>query len=385
MNVLKSLLALFVIAPVLLSCSQEQPPIKIGVVLPLSGAFSNYGQKALKGAQLAVEQINQSGGVKGRKFELIVRDNETTPGKTVKYSRELIQIDNVLALLGPVSSSSRYAMSEVAEMHKTPMLYGIDYEGRHFNEYLICYSTIPEQYINPLIPYAIDKLGDQFYIFGYDYIWPHRMSKRIIEQVEHNNSTISGVEFAPFGVLDYTHVLDRIEQSKANVLMLILPGSDGFRFLHQMHQYPFSRPIEVIAFAADETYLANVQHEALDGIYTALNFFSDLGTQVERDFAIQFRQMHGNDSIVTYSTKSHYDLIYLLKQAIEASESYDKQTVMNNLENLTLYQGESMITLRADHHVALPMYLGQFQGDALKVVHSFGIIEPDDQRWVTNE
>lgn len=80
----------------LVSCSKPQPPIKIGAVLPLSGTFSIYGQRAIKGAQLAVEQINAHGGVLGRSIELVIKDNETDPAKTVKYSRELVLNEDVL-------------------------------------------------------------------------------------------------------------------------------------------------------------------------------------------------------------------------------------------------------------------------------------------------
>lgn len=83
------------------SCSPEKSAIKIGAVLPLTGTFAIYGQQALKGAQLAVDEINSSGGILGHKLEIIVRDNETNPAKTVSYSRELIQQEHVFSLMGP--------------------------------------------------------------------------------------------------------------------------------------------------------------------------------------------------------------------------------------------------------------------------------------------
>ncbi|NRB67149.1 MAG: substrate-binding protein [Vibrio sp.] len=372
----------FVVSVLMLtaSCLPRQPNIKLGVILPLTGTFAVYGQQALKGVQLAVDQINADGGVLNRQIELIIRDNQTDPAKTVKYSRELVQQHDVFALFGPVSSAARYAMAEVAETFQTPLFYGIDYEGHHFNRYLICYSAIPEHYIEPIVPYLIDNVGKSFYIFGYDYIWPHRMADSIAESVKLNQGTVTDIEFTPFGVKDYTSVFEHIKNSGAETLMLILPGVDGFTFLSQMTSFDFGRPIQIVAFAADETYLSNLDNEDLEGVLTALHFFSQNDEPVLQKFVNDYKTFHGSESVVTYSSKSHYDLIYLLKAAIEKSGSVDKEAVINQLPGLTLYERELAIKLRHDHHFELPMYLGQFSQGQLKVVKRLGIIKPEDQR-----
>lgn len=375
---LRSLTLLGII--LLLGCSQPATPIKVGVVLPLTGTFSVYGEQALKGAQLAVEQINAKGGVDHRPIELIVRDNNTDPAKTVTFTRELIQQQSVHALMGPVSSSSRYAMSEIASKYQVPMLYGIDYEGGHYDDYLICYSTIPEHYIDPIIPYFIAEQKQTFYIFGYDYIWPHRMSQRINLSVEHNQGTVTGVEFTAFGVQDYRATLQRIEESQTDVLMLILPGTDGFEFIKQFRQFPFSRSIDIVAFAADETYLTQLDATELEGIYTPLHFFSELESDFTQKFIKQYQQLHGEASLVTYSSKAHYDLIYLLADAISRTEEATPQMVMDKLHGLQRYSGAEQVVLRDDNHFDLPMYLGQYQQGKLSVVKHFGVISPPDQR-----
>lgn len=332
------------------------------------------------GAQLAVEEINKAGGVLGSDLELVVRDNQTNPAKSVKFSRELIQRYQVFALLGPVSSASRYAITEVAEEFKTPLFYGIDYEGRHFNRYLICYSTIPEHYIEPIIPYLIDNVGDSFYIFGYDYIWPHRMSERIIETVQQHNGTVTNTEFTAFGVRDFSPVFERIKQSGANSLMLILPGGDGFTFLSQMKSFDFERDIQIVAFAADETYLSNLDSASLEGVLTALHFFNSLDTTGAKAFVSNYQKQFGDEAVATYSSKAHYDLIYLLAASLEEVGEVDREKLLDALPNTTLYRGDSMLKVRADHHFDLPMYLAKFTNGQLRVIKNLGTISPRNQR-----
>lgn len=380
MRKLIALMTILLLTLGLLSCSSAKEPIRLGVVLPLSGPFKGYGEQGVNGITLAVEEINRQGGVLGHPLEVLVRDNQTSPAESVSASRYLIESDHVFALLGPVSSAARYAMQEVASQYKVPQLYGIDYEGEQFSRYLICYSTIPEHYINPVVPYLLNQSGDAFYIFGYDYIWPHKMSQRIIQQVEQHKGSIRGVEFTPFGVQDYTEVFERIKQSGANNLMLILPGGDGFNFLTQMKEFDFGRKITTVAFAADESYFGAVSHQALEGVLTALHFFSSWESDVFSRFVAQYRQRFGEHSQPTYSSKSHYDLVFLLKAAIEKAGEVDREKAVSALQDLTLYQGESLVRLRADHHFDLPMFLAQFSKGQLKVIEKLGIISPADQR-----
>ena len=361
--------------------SPPNDPVKIGVVLPLSGPFQIYGEQGLKGAKLAVEQINAAGGVlDGRSLELIVRDNQTNPTLAVQQSRELIQTENVFALMGPVSSAARFAMSEVAEQHKTPLLYGIDYEGHHYNRYLINYSIVPEHYIWPVVPYLMKHSGKKYFIFGYDYIWPHHMAEEISRQVNKHGGEIKGVEFTPFDVTDYTPVFTRIKASGADNLMLILPGKDGFNFLNQMAAFDFERDIKTVAFAADETYLSQVEPEALEGVMTALHFFSSWSNPVFDKFVKEYGIKFGKDKPVTYASKSHYDLVYFLESAIKKAGSIEQEKVIDAFEDLTLYANEAEVRLRPDHHFDLPMFLAKFSVGELNVIETLNTVSPKDQR-----
>lgn len=377
-----SVAVLYVLLLLTAGCtSPPNDPVKIGVVLPLSGPFQIYGEQGLKGAMLAVEQINAAGGVLGgRPLELVIRDNQTNPTLAVQRSRELIQTDNVFALMGPVSSAARFAMSEVAEQHKTPLLYGIDYEGHHYNRYLINYSIVPEHYIWPVVPYLMKHSGDKYFIFGYDYIWPHHMAEEISRQVSKHGGEIKGIEFTPFAVTDYTSVFVRLKESGADNLMLILPGQDGFNFLSQMSAFDFEREIKTVAFAADETYLNKVQPQALEGVMTALHFFSSWSNPVFDNFVKDYGKKFGDEKPVTYASKSHYDLVYFLQLAIEKAGILETEKVMNAFQNLTLYANEAEVRLRPDHHFDLPMFLAKFSDGELNVIEALDIVSPQDQR-----
>ncbi|GGK78097.1 substrate-binding protein [Amphritea balenae] len=364
----------------LTGCDQTQSSIKIGVVLPLTGDFKIYGEQGLNGIRLAVSEINEAGGVlNGRPLELIVRDNNTSPSETVRLGRELIQIDNVFALFGPVSSNARNALLEVAEKHQIPMFYGIDYEGGEYSRYLYCLSAIPDHYVKPVVPYLQQISGDNFYIFGYDYIWPQSIAKSIISEVNKGEGVVVGREFTPFGISSYLEVLERINRSGADNLMLLLAGPDGFRFLEQFSRYPFDRNIRVMAYAADENYLQSVTPQALEGVMTALHFFNSHKSPDTEQYVRNYRARFGDKSVPTYASKASYQLTYLLRDAIEKAGVLDREKVIDASLQLEP-DPEQEVMLREDHHFDLPMYLGEFRQGSLKVIQELGVVSPSDQR-----
>ncbi|HEX3883135.1 MAG TPA: ABC transporter substrate-binding protein [Stellaceae bacterium] len=96
--------------------------IKIGFPIPLSGPTSVYGVPILKGAEMAVQEINAKGGVLGRKLEILSRDSKANADEAVRLSRELIIKNNVDFLAGTLTSAEAPAVSTVAKENKIVFL-----------------------------------------------------------------------------------------------------------------------------------------------------------------------------------------------------------------------------------------------------------------------
>src|SRR5579864_2541444 len=92
--------------------------IKIGFPIPLSGPTAVYGEPILKGAQLAVSEINAKGGVLGRKIELLARDSKASADEAVRLARELIIKNSVDFLSGTLTSAEAPAVSTIAKENK---------------------------------------------------------------------------------------------------------------------------------------------------------------------------------------------------------------------------------------------------------------------------
>jgi branched-chain amino acid transport system substrate-binding protein len=97
-------------------------PIKVGHVDGLTGADAAYGTAVDRGIQLAIQEINQAGGVKGRKLELISVDDHSQAQEAVTVATKLVTSDKVMALLGESTSTKALAMAPIAQQYKIPMI-----------------------------------------------------------------------------------------------------------------------------------------------------------------------------------------------------------------------------------------------------------------------
>src|SRR5260370_680312 len=96
--------------------------IKLGAILSITGQGSAYGPSSREGMELAVEQLNKSGGVNGATIDLTVRDDASAQSQSAQVAQTMIQSDQDLALLGPTLSNSAVAVHPLAENQHIPIL-----------------------------------------------------------------------------------------------------------------------------------------------------------------------------------------------------------------------------------------------------------------------
>jgi branched-chain amino acid transport system substrate-binding protein len=121
MNARRSFLALALAAALPLS-AQAQETIKIGLVTALSGQSARAGEAITRGLQVAIDELNAAGGVLGRKFELLRRDDEATPAKGVIAARELVHKEKVAVLFGGLDTPVSIAIVPIMNEAKVPFM-----------------------------------------------------------------------------------------------------------------------------------------------------------------------------------------------------------------------------------------------------------------------
>ncbi len=359
----------------------SKSPVKIGIVLPLSGPEELFGSQGLQGAKMAAAEINAAGGVLGgRPLELIIEDEETNLDLAVAKTEKVIVEDKVLAVMGPTSSAHRDAMMEICTKHKTPLLYATDYEGGCCFRYLFCFSPIPDHYVKPLVPYMMENYGDSFYIIGADYVWPINIGKAFKAEVSGAGGSIVGEEYLPFDTKDFKAHLERIQKSNAKNVVMMLLGSDGQIFIRQFTSLGLKESVGLTVMAFNENYMVGLSEEEVEGIVTCAPFLANLEKPESKAFVERQKDMFGPDTVVSYFAESHYGLLMFLKNAVEKVGSDDVEKIIDAMGDQSLVFGNGPVTLRAsDHHMILNMLIAKVSNGRLLMVEDIGPVAPADQ------
>lgn len=104
------------------SSVEQKEPIKIGVVLPLTGDLSSMGEPAKNAVELSLEEINNAGGINGRKLVAIFENGKCDGAASISAVQKLINVDKVSAIIGEICSGATIAMAPIVEKNKIPLI-----------------------------------------------------------------------------------------------------------------------------------------------------------------------------------------------------------------------------------------------------------------------
>lgn len=352
--------------------------ILLGGILPFSGGLELFAEQAKLGIALAVREINQQGGILGRKIKMLYQDNQANPRKTVEIAQKLIGRDRVSALLGPITSHARNALDTTLTKSKTPLLYATNYEGGACNRYLFSFNTTPNQELGKLLPYLEQQKKGSYYLFGADYIWPQAMFEKAEQLIDGFNGQVAGKEFTPWGVTDFTPTLRKIEQSGATKFLFALPGADGITFIKQAASFGLTKKITIGFLGFSEAYLSAFTPQQIEQIFVALPFVESSQEAGTRNFVARLKKAFGDDITISHYVMTHYNALYALRAGMEKADSIESEKFIPAMEGLTIPTPTGDILIQSkDHHVTMAMYLATTRKGELHTVKSLGKLAPD--------
>jgi branched-chain amino acid transport system substrate-binding protein len=239
--------ALEVASPFPIHARGEQP-VKIGMVEPLSGVYAKLAEAEVAGARLALEEVNQGGGILGRQAELLIEDSANDIAVGVAKTRQLINRDEVDFILGDLNSAVALAMTRVtAEKRKLHIVTGghIDeITGRHcsWNVFRICKTTTMEA--NAIADTLVEKFGKKWYFLTPDYAYGYALQAAFERKLrEHGGTWASDV--LPLGTVDYTRSLLNATTYRPDVLIVMMGGEDQANSLKQIVRLGLARDMAV--------------------------------------------------------------------------------------------------------------------------------------------
>ena len=213
----------FVVALLLAACSGgtgseegDGEPIRIGALTSLTGNFTIWGLQVRDGMQLAVDEINQAGGIDGRRLELVVVDDQSKAEEGVRAMERLVERDGVVAVSGVISSDVGLAAARIAEQNQVPLFLVKAGAGNILTSasrytFRTCLPSAP-MVAGPILQYAQSKGLKRVGAIVADYAWGQAAKAALEEAFAAAPGIQLQVEVAPVGETDFTTYLRALER-----------------------------------------------------------------------------------------------------------------------------------------------------------------------------
>lgn len=311
--------ALFVVAGAAIS-AQAKPPIKVGFLVPLSGANAQNGRDILNGFLLYLEEIGYRAG--GREIQLIVEDDEAIPAVGLTKARKLIERDQVHLMAGTLLSSTGYALAPYIDSMKIPMVYPVvsadDLTQRRRSPWIVRTGYTGSQPNHPFGEYAYHTLKlRKVTTIALDYAFGWESVGGFERTFVAEGGTIDQRIWAPVSVHDFAPYLASISRDVDAVYALFL-GRTALQFMRQYEEYGLHGRVPLIGAGptTDEHVLPAMGDEAI-GTITALHYSGALDTPANKKFAATYRARY--KKVPSYYAESMYTGGKWLIAGIEAA------------------------------------------------------------------
>jgi ABC-type branched-subunit amino acid transport system substrate-binding protein len=357
--------------------AEDKPPIKVGIVYPISGVMGTIAIPSYKAHLLAMSEINAKGGLLGgRKFEWIVRDPMGKPELETRYCREMLISEKVDILHAGYGSALGMAASAVVaesgrglaflEGGKTSKLRN---EKFHRNVFFLEQEDVPEArgMAKALCEYGPlkDIKEPKVYFLSWDYEYGRSLYHWFAPALKKYKPNVKLMEaWTKVAETDYTPYISLIAGAKPDVVVTTIWGGGIPSFLKQAKAYGLWDITNLFASTevAGVEYLREVGELFPVGTWVNVMELPGIpGNEGHRKYWEAFRKMHGEDP-GAFGVRN-YIATYFLAKAIENAKSLDPEKLIPALENTSIDTFLGKVWMRKTNH---QMMTGMYWGPLIK-------------------
>ena len=356
---------LFAVAALLPPVPAEARDIKIGIVDTYSGPAAVFGNDALNGFKLAVDEINKQ-GVLGGKIVFTTRDEQFKVDIGLNMAKELVLKENVDVLVGTINSGASMAISEaVAKKEKVPFIVWTakseNITGKAGHRYV--FSTAENTAMagkSAAVAFA-QKPYKKFWIAGDDYEYGHAIGDAIwrnLKKIKPEVEAIGKTWWKP-GEPDLIPYLTAIQAAKPDCIIFATGGASMANVLKAIKTTGMENKIPAwIHTATDHSVLKPLGMNAPEGVMGTIQYhyyYPDLAAN--KKFVKDFQAAYGNPP--GFPAFNAYTTAYFIAEAFRQAGKIDKEKFIDTLEGLKIDTPVGKVEMRAcDHQAVYPMFLG---------------------------
>jgi len=340
-KIVKSALILLTVL-LAISTGASAAVVKIGLNYPKTGPYSVQGLAQLRAAEMAVEEINQAGGILGRNIELVVRDSKSKPDLAKKNVEDLIDNEGVEMIFGGSSSAVAIAGGKAAKsrgkLYFGTLTYSNATTGVQGHKYIFreCYNAWMGAKV--LSEYLKEHFsGKRYFYVTADYTWGWtteaslRKFSRTLDRKRHKRVL---TPFPGATRQNFKKALTKAASSRAEVLVLVLFGKDMADAVKLATEMGLKKKMSIVVPNLTLGMAASAGPKVMEGVVGALPWSWKIPYTYNYAKGMAFVDNYGNKykSYPSTSAASAYTILYQYKEAVERAGDFDSKAVIAMLE-----------------------------------------------------
>lgn len=363
------------------AASSDGDTVPVGILHSLSGTMS-ISEVAVHDAELlAIEEINDAGGVLGRQIEPIIEDGASDWPTFAEKAEKLLTTDDVAVVFGGWTSASRKSMLPVFEGLNGLLFYPVQYEGMEASPNIFYTGATTNQQIVPALDYLVEEDMTSIYLVGSDYVFPRTANKIVKAYADAHGMEILGEDYLPLGETATETIVGKVIDADPDVVFNTLNGDTNVSFFKELASRGISaEDVPTISVSVAEEEVSGIGVGNIAGHLVAWNYFQTTDTPENEEFVAAFKAKYGEDRVTADPIEAAYNGVYIWAAAVEEAGSFEVDAVREAAAGLQLDTPGGPITVHDwNQHISKTARIGVVNEQGLidEVWNSGDPIEPD--------
>jgi len=338
--------------------------IKVGIVDTYTGAPAVYGNDALNGWKLALNDINKT-GVLGAKIEFVTRDEKFDPAVGLSMAKELILQEKVDVIVGTINSAAALAISAYAKEQKMPFIVWISKDekitGAQGHRYVFSTGENTAMAGKAGAQALAKKPYVKYWIAGEDYAYGHAIADSAWNNLKQLKPDVQkvGETWWKTGETDIVPYITAIMAQKPDAVIFATGGAGMTNVLKVAKTTGLSEKMPIwIHTATDHAVLKPLGANAPEGVLGTMDYhFYYPDTPANQAFVKAFQDAYGTPP--GFPAFHGYNTAYFIAEAFKKAGTLDKEKFIDALEGLKINTPVGEVEMRAcDHQAVLPIFMG---------------------------
>ncbi|WP_445492025.1 ABC transporter substrate-binding protein [Niallia sp. 03133] len=346
--------------------------IKVGLVTQLSGGGALYGEQMKNGAQLAVDEINEAGGVSGKKLKLVVQDDQANPSESVKVTQRLVTEQNIDAWMGTLKSSDTLTDLTITSKQDIPSFVPIAVaDAITQSGYKNVFRNVSNNslQVKALVDYILkNQPHKKIAIIAENTDYGRGLTEAFTKDFKAGGGKVINNEFYNVGQKEFNDQLTKIKSNKPDAIVISGLVAEGSLIVKQAKDLGMDTQFYSYGGFMG-TAPIDLAGKAADGLIHTEYFTPVKGDKKIESFVNNYEKKY-NKVPDSYYSAATYDAIYLYAEGVKNAGSVEGAKVNEAIRGIKNFQGVmGNISFDSEGQANTKVWIGQIQDGKQVVIH----------------